>query len=241
MSNQVLLKSDLSNFKLNKHRNLDIFRFDKESLQANSSLADLIVKNCEYIQDQVWTKKFDTSQNSVDQDILLLVWDDFIEQPIGFYSASYIKSKEGLFLYHSDGMVLPQYWGKGLLTCFFQEANSFGAQKYNQNKLINIVATGYLYMLSCFENKKQYSRIEWPLETKILNIVKEIIHESFENLPMDKNGIIRSAWKKQKNNMKDVWPEELAKKYKFPVDVNYFMGDVLVRLYLYDHNKLVTK
>lgn len=212
---------------------LNVFCFEKNDLLADKNLAKEIVNYCETLQDLVWTKKFETAHNSIDQDILLLAWDDVGNRPAGFYSASYFEDKNRIFLDHSDGMFLPEYWNKGLLSYFFETANKIGASKFNTNKIINIVASGYIHIFTYFENRDYFKRLDWPFNIEDLSAVKKIIRRSFDKLKIEENGIIRSGWKHQKNKMKDVWPKDLAIKYSLPHDVNYFNGDVLVKLYIY--------
>ncbi len=235
-----MINFDPFRFETHSRSGFTIYLFEKEHLKKDSKLANQIVSYCESIQDQVWTKKFETAHNSVEQDILLLAWDKKSQQPVGFFSASFIEQPDStLFIYHSDGMVLEKHWGKGLLSNFFKITNQFVAKKHKRSKIINIVATGCLYVFSCFEGKKQYSRVQWPLDSKTMDSVKEILKQSFMNLPIDKNGVIKLAWRKQNNGMKNVWSAEIADKLGFPQDVNYFNGDVLVRLYEFSKSEKV--
>lgn len=212
---------------------LTIYCFQKSDLLGSAELGQIIVEYCEHVQDKIWTKKFETSDNSIAQDFLFLAFDKRNNTPAAFFSGSIFKTESKTFLYISDAMIMPRYRGGDLLAYFFKKANSSAQSQHPNSEIINIVASGYINIFTSLETKDYFERTNWPPEDTDLKLINEIIHGSFEDASMEANGIIRSGWCKQHNNMKDVWPNNMASKYEFPLDVNYFNGDVLVRLYRY--------
>lgn len=221
-------------FEKHEMSNLKIFLFEKNILKENLRLSKRIIEYCEKIQDQVWTKKFKIEHNSVGQDILLLAWDEEENIPVGFFSASFkSNSKHAVYIYHSDAMILQSHRGIGLLRHFIEIVNRIAFDRYRNKDIINIVASGYIHAFSVFQKVGSFKLIPMPYSQSIENDLPQILMEDFNGLCMDGNGVIKSAWSKQVNQMADVWPDSFAELYGFPKDVNYFAGDILVKLYYY--------
>jgi len=237
---ELFMAKDMDAFEIDSLSDpeLRIYCFQKSDVVGNARLAKNIVRLCERVQDRVWTKKFHTSCNSVAQDFLLVAYDDDRKTPAGFFSGSVFENGSArVFVYVSDAMILPEYRGGRLLAHFFKQANLWVEPRHPGCDLINIVASGYINVFTSLETKRYFARMAWPPNETDLSLISNVLKGSFDDLPIDANGVVRSGWCEQDNNMQNVWPHDLARKYRFPLDVDYFKGDVLVRLYRFEKNR----
>lgn len=231
----------LIHHKRSKH---DIYLFRKQDLAKSQNLADDLIEICQNIQDQIWNKKFDTKHNTIDNDFLYLAVNSTTNTVSGFFSTSfkYYININSVLLYHSDAMILPDARNKGLLKFFFYTTNLLAAKEFTNIRILNIVATGYIHLFKHFELNTSFNKFDWQNDSEISEVVNQILKKDFDGIEIEQSGKITGGWQKQNNNLNDVWPEQIAKQFNFPLNVNYFNGDVLVRTYEFNTNfKLATE
>lgn len=211
-----------------------LYSFNKKDLLGLSEIYRKLLIYCDFVQDSVWEKRFDGHSGVELDGFLLLAWDDQKNIPVAFFSCGFFPEEKYCFLYHYEGMILPGYRGKGLLRRYIADVARLANEKWDNLEVINIMATGYLPVFKVFETSKEFTRLPWPCDEEIIARVWAIIGADFQGGTMTEDGVIRGVWRRQHNGMVNVWPLELREQFGFPDSVNYFDGDVLIRLYLYD-------
>jgi oligopeptide transport system substrate-binding protein len=218
-----------------KNELLTYYFIETKDLQTSKDLLCKLSIWCNEIQSKVWSRKFSSDENSIHQDFLVLTYCQKTKRFIGFVSSSLFDfNNSTIGLYFSDAMIDTQYQNSGVCKKSVLITNNFLNLKYKK-KILNLIVTGYIHIFRIFEENTSFEKLPFD---KLLyqKAIQKKLEEDYEISDLETNGVIKNAWNKQTNSMKDCWNKSLVEQYAFPNDVDYFNGDVLVRIYLFDNS-----
>ena len=199
--------------------------------EQRPDLGDQLIKECAEIMSQVWLPKFSLEKNLFEKDLLVLFFEN--EKLVGFYSASFFNSYEGLAcLYCSDAMILPQFQEKGLLSTAYAITIAWATKQKNfTTKDCILMPSGSTGCFRFFENSSLFLGVNYSSSPFAdCKNVSNALSQDFVLTQISSASIIRNAWRKQ-DGFPQGWRMGDALKYGFPEDVDYNNGDVFIRCY----------
>lgn len=212
---------------------LTYYFLETRKLQNTQGLLNEIASLCSEIQTKVWSTKFSSDENSIHQDFLVLTFCQRTRRIIGFVSSSIFDvNNSTLGLYFSDAMIDSDYQKSGICKNSVLMTNKILSIKHKK-KILNLIVTGYIHVFRIFEENTDFRKLPFD-EYMHLESIHSKLDEDYDLTNLDINGVIKNAWNKQTNKMKDCWNKTLVDRYSFPDNVDYFNGDVLVRFDLFE-------
>lgn len=206
----------------------------------NIKLGEVLLRQCEVVQDGVWNKRFSTFENTFKTDTLLLFLSD--NKVKGFISAiPYSYSLSTKFIYYSDAMLSESIQGKGLSSLGFAILYDYLYKTLNVKEnedVISVMASGNLAAFGFFIRKNLFDQLgTTDLDTKSYAALELILKENITNdLRINESDVIERAWGPQKCIHKNLWDQDKVSVLGFPQNVKYSEGDAFLKLFRTNKN-----